>query len=674
MSKAPVKFAGIRPAGILQRQAPSSSRAVLKRELPPGPAVIAPENDLARTLKEITTVKAAAVGIADAATMIKVDLTSIDVSALFGPGEAGLRKAQKLIDESKFREALDTLNDLLRDVPSLAEASYLAALCEFRLDEHKGALKRLHCLSDPSMEIRKKALQSEVRSAVQPILEKAVLGFVIRNSIAELIAASKEWVDIDPSCGLFAFYYVTALLAGSKPELARKAVDASILQCDDNYTKVLMRLRADIDDADLEQRLSAARAAYRSFKYSKARRVMDKMPQTYRSAPLWNTLRDYLEHLGGGFFLRGREPSAVKPQGTRQQIDKMYRFLIAEDIEAVNHLLAMRSPEQARDVALFAVRRAPYYSYANYLAAATIYTTVRSAWSGEDLDFDNLLDSLTKGRNYASIAAADPSLSDAASLCTAFDQALEIFRAIKKEIEARVADAQELAALEQEFTGIFQLAGDGITSLAHLKQIRRRLEALESRMQNAQPRMHTPHGRDHLQAMLDAVTQNLSQVSQLELEMRESEDVDAIGAELGAILEPLKNGVQSAKQQAQASRQIAQLQKKASSVRKRIKTEKNRDILNQLIKAIDARASELRAIESEMVESDLMQPVIQLFNGMMEGFKNRSFDRDVAASCLEMIQKQIREVRPRVASAEAQNALDKMEGVVDRYLDQIRLV
>ena len=47
----------------------------------------------------------------------------------------------------------------------------------------------------------------------------------------------------------------------------------------------------------------------------------------------------------------------------------MYHYLIAEDISAVSQCLASGSVVQARDMALFAARMAPHYSYANYLAA-----------------------------------------------------------------------------------------------------------------------------------------------------------------------------------------------------------------------------------------------------------------------------------------------------------------
>ena len=66
-------------------------------------------------------------------------------------------------------------------------------------------------------------------------------------------------------------------------------------------------------------------------------------------------------------------------QGTRDDVDKMYHYLIAEDISAVSQCLASGSVVQARDIALFAARMAPHYSYANYLAAMTIYTIVRVA-------------------------------------------------------------------------------------------------------------------------------------------------------------------------------------------------------------------------------------------------------------------------------------------------------
>src|SRR5262249_17386020 len=152
--------------------------------------------------------------------------------------------------------------------------------------------------------------------------------------------------------------------------------------------------------------------------------------------------------LGGGFFSRGLEPSAVKPQGTREDVDKMYHYLIAEDISAVSQCLASGSVVQARDIALFAARMAPHYSYANYLAAMTIYTLVRLASTRGDLDLPNLLDTLATGRNYAAVAAADRSLGDATKLCAAFDQAIGMFEAIKQEIEAQMADAQEIGGLD----------------------------------------------------------------------------------------------------------------------------------------------------------------------------------------------------------------------------------
>jgi hypothetical protein len=316
-----------------------------------------------------------------------------------------------------------------------------------------------------------------------------------------------------------------------------------------------------------------------------------------------------------------------------------------------------------------------------------------------------------------------------------------------------MADVQEIAGLDRSFNAIFQLVGNGISSVAQFEEIRHRFQALDSQARNALSRLRTQQGRTNLQAFRDAVAGNLKQLSELEPDIREAEEVNELWNELGAILEPIKQGVRDSKQHREVTESIRQLQDDARKLRKRLKREDSGKLLSKLIETLDARAGELKKIgegmaaqatleplfeefkslmervntkkisldkfesgmenlarkveeldspyravnsdsareqirqlksvisdrlnearqaKSSAADSEVVQPVIQFFNSMMDAFKNRAFDRDTARTALEFMEKQIREARPKVYSNEAKRSLDQMEEVVDKYLDQVR--
>jgi hypothetical protein len=376
---------------------------------------------------------------------------------------------------------------------------------------------------------------------------------------------------------------------------------------------------------------------------------------------------------------------------------------------------------------------------------------VQQSWTGErePLDPDTSLDWLTRAREHAQIAAADPTVEHAPACLSAIGTAMSMMRSIKAEIDRQLEEARQVKVLREEFQSVFSLAGEGIASIEHLDQVRQRLKTLGSQAQSLLKNLRVDQARSYVESLIEAVQQNISQLNDLEPVLREVDQVRDLGNDLFRVVESAKDGLRDQQHHASMTREIGQLQNRATHLRQKLtmaesrkeldelitilgarkreldavqdqfadeallqpvlerykvlmdsvnsrrisadefrdelsklsrktqqlhglKTDSARKTLRQLEEAIAARLKEAAEVEAESADAALVKPVMDFFRVIMESAKARNLDADTLREALTGIKQQVNQVRPKVRSSGARDALDKLESVVQGYLDQLR--
>jgi tetratricopeptide (TPR) repeat protein len=428
-----------------------------------------------------------------------------------GQQTAKLDEARRLIGEKKYREALTPIDEVLRESPSLPDARYLRALCQFSMGELEPALECLDQMAraglDGQFESRLRLLRTQIREQLTPpvVLETALMTAVGQADAA--LARLDRLIMLDPDGAIFHLLRAHTLLLGNRLADAARAARQAEPHCHGGDREALQALSREIELRELKEKLKPAREYFRSWQYRKARASMEVYRSQYGKHSLWTTFHGYLEALGGGLLSKGRSPQELGPLGSPKELDELYFFLVQKEIQAAKPLMNTKDFVGAEQALEPALQFAPRFPYLNFLLALCAHESLgQSAEAKKPPPLQEALARMKKAREFAQAAIPDPEIENAPELLAAIDQVLEM-------LEAVTADSALIDPLAGRFQTLMTELTSGKPTREKLVRFLAGVNALRLDVDRAHAGCRSDSGRTNLaelKATIDDVRKQLS--------------------------------------------------------------------------------------------------------------------------------------------------------------------
>jgi tetratricopeptide (TPR) repeat protein len=623
---------------------------------------------------------------ADEKPGLRLDM-EIKVEDLLGPGEKYLRQAKELMDKQRFEEAIRPLDRALAEVPGLHEAAYLKALCLAALQRFEVALGALAPLRkarlSPKLATRVRVLGEELQARLIPVI---LLENVVCTETGQYDVAARRLrhlLSLDPDFGLCYYLLAGTLLMAGRLEEACAAVAEGLPHAKQNLAESLRNLRAQIDRTELEQELEPARQFYRKGNYARARSALERVSEKHKKNSLCTTFGAYLEDLGGALFglVKGKNPREVKPRGRGKDVDALHFFLVREEIFTARALLRRGDPENAENAVEMALALAPHFPYAHYLLGVAIYRGLtRRLAAGRPPAIDVCAQLLEAARTHAQLGAKDPDITDVQEFIQAVDNARAAVEGARKEIEARREEARRVNAAIEEFKATMDLAGEGIRSVDHYRQVRERLGSLREQLPSLRKAVRTEDGKQVAEQLTEVVERNWKQLEAMRDSIAAAEIVNELGSRFTAILERFRAApFHSLTLIADSRRDLRNLRGEVQQAARSARDAGARKALQQLEEAIGKNLDQLDEMERQQAEAAILGgPMLefqQLMERMKQGFKSRDQVYDFASG-IRKLQRELPDLERKLHSSGGRQALRQLTEAVEnvaRQLDQLNI-
>ena len=155
----------------------------------------------------------------------------------------------------------------------------------------------------------------------------------------------------------------------------------------------------------------------------------------------------------------------------------------------------------------------------------------------------------------------------------------------------------------------------------------------------------------------------------------EAKYINLVIEEFNDIMKSAESGIRSAGHYQEVSSRMRALKTKLSKVAKQVQGPDGRDVLAKLTSSVDGNLEQLRSIEADIRESEVVQSRIQQFSNIMDSIpENIITSRQQLYSLLQSFGALKREVEAdlgRLRSAEARNTLNQILEAINRHLSQL---
>jgi len=531
---------------------------------------------------------------------IRIDAIAQDFGLPPADPVAGLiREAKKLAIAKQYAEALKVLSRALKQSPGHHEALYLAAFCIAASKDFIKALKLLLPLREArlegGLEARVEALKAEIRRQLFGKVVLKNMEALATGNHDESIAQLQQLTKIDPDVGVYHFLLTGTLMAAERLEEALIAAENGMEVCPAEEKAQLVELHRQIQHQHVAKFLEPARRHYRKKDYRRARAELARVPKEYHAVPLYASFNGYLGRLGASGGVLGllglRKPSVetVDPPGTLKETDALYFFLVGADLRQGQAQMSAGQPDAALTTLVGALRHAPRFPFANYLAAGCIHLRFfHSMAVGKPMDLSAALTELSQARAYARVGARDPEIQDAQALLQVIEAILRQLRQAEEESRAGRQEAALVNPVIEEFMTIMKQAEGGIKSVKQFDEIKGRLKALRDRLALVRRKVTSAQGKEVMNGLSAAVEGNWKQLVELEPSIRESGTVEQHFTAFKTMMDLLQRGggITTQEQLEAARTYFRGLKSTVEKDRQRVHDPEARKALGQLLDAI----------------------------------------------------------------------------------------
>lgn len=438
-----------------------------------------------------------------------------------GPMQDLLERAKLEIREGRCAQALDTLKQVIAQIPESSEARYLIALCRFRIGEMDEAMAELNRLRDrriaPALDEQVTALRMELREAtrISVTLEAILLGLAGEPNAAarasSVVERLRRVADLDPEVPLYPYLLGGCLLrAGVLPE-ALAAVRRSVAIAQGEELEASRLLEQQIRTALLRDELNAARSHYLAGKYGLAQVLVRKLRAEYGDLPLHRTFDGYLTRIqqAKSRLPWRKSPNRPEPPGTPQETDGLHFFLVGDQMRDGAEYLKSRAAARALKVLEPAVSACPHFRYAQYLLGCALYGELTErAQAGEAPSLEEALAVLERAHRAATSGSGDPDITEVAKKLDV------VITDNLKRLEKIRRDRVLLEEWNARLRAIDEL-GHVIRSLEQYHMRVQLLKDLTSELRKGRDLVATPEAKGVVEQLQAAVANRLSQLARI---------------------------------------------------------------------------------------------------------------------------------------------------------------
>jgi tetratricopeptide (TPR) repeat protein len=588
-----------------------------------------------------------------------------------GLTEDRLDKARKLIKESKFKEAIKVLDEVLAEKPDQSTALYLKGLCEFRLDKAEAALRIIAPLirSTPlALDSQMRQLRIDIRERMLPDVTAQVFMHCLEGREDVGARRIQELLDLDPAVPVYHLLRIHVFLGANQVAQASAALDAATPYCQGSDLELLTALRQETLQRMLVAALEPARLQYRAMSWRKARKEMERVRTEWGHDPLWRCFNQYLEALGGGLLSRGRSPDEVQPLGEFRVVDRLHFLLVREELEGGKFLLSQARAPEAKELLLAGNKLTPYFPYLHYMIGQAAYLSILLMMAGRrrsSLDEVDIL--LRDACQYAESGTQDPEIKAAKSLVTAIQGAQQAIAQIRVEQKKQERDVAAMKPLGDQYLAVMRGVKDGLQSVEQFHDVRARLRRVRQEIPGTRRNLATDTGREALQQLSDALDANLQQLDDMEPEMEVAGQIVGFQQRLHDILDGIKSlgGLGGA-------------DKSLRDLKSDVETYQRRNQLPQdARKATDELCTAIERYRGELAEASLVNPFMERFDAAFSPLKNRRtplqvMDAIQMVTSMTEIAKEGKLLLGKVHSAASRKAVQQVIDVANDIVGKIK--
>lgn len=583
-----------------------------------------------------------------------------------------LDEARVLIKQGKFQEALRIVEEVLQEKSGHPTALYLKGLCECRLDRAEAALRTIAPVirSTPvSLDSQMRQLRTEIREKMAGEVAATVLKFCVEGRVEAGLRRIYELLDLDPAVPVYHFLRIHVLLAGDQIAEASAAAEAANPYCHGSDKEMLDGMRHEIRRRMLVAALEPARYQYRAMNWKKARKAIDRIRSEWGHEALWQVFQQYLEALGGGFLSKGRRPEDVRPTGDFRTVDQLHFLLVREELENAKALLATAQPQQAVDVLQAGYRLTPHFPYLQYMLGQAIYLTILLHFATGDLPpIETVDEQLQEAHRFATYGAQDNEIESAKNLIDAIEVAQQAMEEVRAEQKKQECDAGLIRPLGDQFIAIMEGAKNGIESVEHYHDLRKRLRKIRSDIPAVRGKLGTDGGRTSLKQLETALDRNIDQLDKMEPEMKTAGEIVEFQKRLKSIMDT-----------GRAAGNLSKVQNDLRDLKTQADAYKRRHSLAADAKqAVDALIADIGNIEGGLAEAALVNPLIKKFETAFAPLKDRTRPLEFVEAfqmrtSMSAIVTEGTELLRRLRKPEARKSIEQVVSVARDIVQKIQL-
>ncbi len=527
---------------------------------------------------------------------LDVDMNAItEAFRIDAKTETRLRDAKVHIRNKQHQKAKKLLAQVLEDHGDHHEAIYLTALCDFHLNQHKGAMKTIQ---------RLKAMQPvDSLNRLADVLIVHIRNHMYLSAMLEnmLLMGSQQYdraalqlrdlITLDPECAMYHFMLAGSLMLAKKYDEAHRVAMGAADLGTPQENRQIAQVGAEIKRRWAFQQMAGARKLYKRGDYAKARSALRQVNNACKATPHWKIFDVYLRQLGGGMFsLFGakRTPQKVEPKGEQKNVEALCAFLVEEEIEAAVQYAAKGRLDRANASLRTARKFVPFYVFLRFLSGFMTYRQLMESFqTGAPPEIAQAIKCLEEAAVDADFAARRKH-PQAADLQRAVHSVLEQLLQVKATIASQQREAELVNPVIEEFRSIMKSADDGIRSARHFRDVNARMKKLKTKLPQVRRAVRSPEAVKALSGLTSAVDGNLSNLSKMEKGIEESEKVNDVIERFTTMMEALRSGggITSRAQLVQTRTYFQILKSDAETLRRRAAAPESKKALDELLAAI----------------------------------------------------------------------------------------
>lgn len=512
-------------------------------ELPPLPAAGTLVTNTAVDLSKLDTFAGSKVEITAVADKIKpqgagdlqidLDIRKVDEGVRkIQAREQGERvralidRAQKLIAEQKFREAMGVVDEALAVEPGAAAVQFLKGYCLFGLGNFREALQVLRkarrAASDPDTIVMILVLEALCDRAVTREIEAKLMEFVRAERYRDALDLANRELAASPGNVALTYHRCRILLLLRHTEQARSAAEGILPRLSGENRQLFLQLLAEILVAENQRFIDAARTALRRGDSAEAIRQLDQCYAAMSGNEQYEAIRAFAESrvprgMFSSMFRRGRSLS-------EEMLQKTLLWLLSDELNSGMQALSREDFGGAAKAFEKAGRIDPRCRIICFLHAVAIFKAFNKSIEGDKKpDLDTAVAQLEQASALLNGCERDPAVGDQSrNLGQVVRSYLSQLRGVARQRAEAEAAAKPIKEVFDDFRDLMEgLKKNPISSARDVGKAESKLKDIRSRAHRLR-RGAAGEAAEALDKLIEACDRNLAQADEARTQIKQA--------------------------------------------------------------------------------------------------------------------------------------------------------